>query len=284
MVQESNFASSEFQSLKKASQKMFSVITQQLNVNSAYITQKGSNAMTVISSYNEDEVVIEEGLAVDYGDTFCRLIINNEQAALNAVNLQKDELAKELEATSALGVKGFLGVSLLDSNGEVFGTLCALDKEEKHFDDKDIEFMKSMSEVLSYLIELDQTQYHMGFLNVPIIPITKGVSALPLQGVIDEKRAQIILETVLKVGAEKQMTYFIIDLSGLIILDDHFPTVLTQLVQSLQLMGIEAIITGMTPEIAKHEVGNVSLRNLNVKTVADLESALELIGFQLHTT
>ena len=240
--------------------------------------------MTVISSYNEDEVVIEEGLTVDYGDTFCRLIINNEKSALNAVNLQKDELAKELEATTALEVKGFLGVALLDSKGEVFGTLCALDKEEKHFDDKDIEFMKSLSEVLSYLIELDQTQYHMGFLNVPIIPITKGVSALPLQGVIDEKRAHIILETVLKVGAEKQMTYFIIDLSGLIILDDHFPTVLTQLVQSLQLMGIEAIITGMTPEIAKHEVGNLSLRNLNVKTVADLESALELIGFQLHTT
>ncbi|TGB02394.1 STAS domain-containing protein [Halobacillus salinus] len=281
MSEQQQFTSSEFGSLRKASQKMFRAITSHLGVNTAYVTHKGQTAMTVLSSFNEKEEIVEEGLSVEYSDTFCRLIINNKDSALNAINLQKDEFAKELEATAELEVKGFLGVSLLDSKGEVFGTLCALDKEEKEFSDEDVDFLKSMSEVLSYLIELDQTHYHMGFLNVPIIPITKGVSVLPLQGVIDDTRSGIIMETVLNHGAKHQMSYFIIDLSGLVILDNHFPTVLKQLVQSLQLMGIETMVTGMTPEIAKLEVASEAFHNINVRTVVDLESALERIGFDL---
>ncbi|MCA0971483.1 STAS domain-containing protein [Halobacillus litoralis] len=283
MSSRSNLSSSDFQSLKIASQKMFHVITKQLDVNTAYVTRKDPTSMTVFSSFNKNEEIIQEGLSVEYSDTFCRLIITNKDAVLNTVNLQKDELAKKLEATSNLEVKGFLGVSLLDSNGEVFGTLCALDKTEKHFSEEDVAFMKSMSEILSYLVELDQTQYHMGFLNVPIIPITQGVSVLPLQGIIDDHRAEVILETVLKHGATHQMQHFIIDLSGLILLDHQFPPVIAQLVQSLKLMGIEAILTGMTPDMARNEVENASIRELDAKKVANLESALDIIGLRLQT-
>jgi len=277
-----NIASSEYQSLITASKKMFKMITKRLNVNTAYVTRRGETAMTVLSSLNNQEEIIPEGYSVDYGGTYCRLIIQDENDAMTTENLTKDEITKELEVTSQLDMKGFLGVTLNDSEGNVFGTLCVMDKEEKNFSEDDIEYLKSMADVLSHIIELDQTKYNMSYLSVPIIPITKGISILTIQGIIDDQRARDITDTVLQYGAQNQIEYFIVDLSGLVIVDDAFPHVFINLVKSLDLMGIEAIITGITPEIAKHEVNNIDLKGLNAKMVSDLESALEYIGFYLQ--
>ncbi|MFC7321725.1 STAS domain-containing protein [Halobacillus campisalis] len=281
MSDEYNLAASEFRSLRKASRKMFQVISKQLDVNTAYVTKRGDHAMTVLSSFNAKEEIIPEGYSVEYSGTYCRMIISNDNEAMTTPNLIRDEITRELEVTSQLEVKGFLGVALKDLNGEVFGTLCVMDKQEKEFKKKDIDYLKSMAEVLSHLIELDETKYNMSLLNVPIIPITKGVSILTIQGIIDNYRADKIMEKVLKYGSENEIDHFVIDLSGLVILDGKFPCVLVDIVQSLQLMGIEAIITGISPEIAKHEVNNIQLLSLKTKTVANLESALEYIGFHL---
>ncbi|WP_254434115.1 GAF domain-containing protein [Halobacillus sp. Marseille-Q1614] len=281
MANQYNLAISEFRSLKKASKKMFASISKRLNVQTAYVVKRGNNEMTVLSSYNKKEEIIPEGYSVEYGKTYCRLIISSEDSVLNSVNLSKDEIARELEVTAQLQVKGFLGVTLRDMNGEVFGTLCVMDREEKAFKNDDIEYLQSMAEVLSHIIELDQTKYNMAFLNVPIIPIRKGVSILSIQGIIDEFRAEKLLKTVLQYGTDNKISFFIIDLSGLIILDGDFPPSLISIVQSLQLMGIETIMTGITPSIAQYEVNNHALISLKVKTVHDIQTALEYIGFNL---
>ncbi|WP_281974776.1 GAF domain-containing protein [Halobacillus litoralis] len=281
MSNEYQLDTKEFHSLKTASYKVFEVIAKRLNVQTAYVTKRGENAMTVLSSYNKKEEIIPEGYSVEYGGTYCRLIISNKESSLTTTNLMKDELTRELEVSSQLQVKGFLGVSLTDLNGHVFGTLCVMDKEEKEFTEEDIDFLKSIAGVLSHMIELDQTQYNMALLNVPIIPITKGVSILTIQGIIDERRAEKILDNVLTYGTENDIEYFIIDLSGLVIRGNNFPQVFGKLVQSLQLMGIETIITGITPEIAQREVENIALTNLKTKTASNLEAALSYIGFSL---
>ncbi|WP_223700050.1 STAS domain-containing protein [Sutcliffiella deserti] len=277
-----NQTTTDFSSLKIASKKIFKSISERLDVNTAYVTRKGKTAMTVLSSYNEKEQIIPEGYAVEYGETYCKLIITNEENVMHTENLAKDLITSELEVTSHLEVKGFLGVTLTDVYGNVFGTLCVMDKEEKEFSEADIAYLKSMAEVLSHLIELDETKYNMAYLNVPIVPITKGVSILTIQGVIDFHRAEKILDTVLNYGADHQIHHFILDLSGLVIVDEVFPTVLTDLVNSLQLMGIKTILTGITPEIAKYEAGHGQLSEVTSKKVRNLESALEYIGFSIE--
>ncbi|WP_347551542.1 STAS domain-containing protein [Pseudalkalibacillus hwajinpoensis] len=274
-----NLDSSQFVSLKTASKRLFKLISERLNVNTAYVTKRGNNAMTVLSSFNEKEEIIPEGYEVEYSGTYCRLIIGNEHNAMNTVNLTKDKLTEQLEVTSQLQVKGFLGVTLTKLNGEVFGTLCVMDKEEKDFSDEDIQYLKSMAEILSYVIDLDQTKYNMSFLTVPIVPITQGIAILSLQGLIDEDRTENITQTALQYGANRDINYFIVDLSGLMIIDSEFSNVLGELVPSLQLMGIETVITGITPEIARHEAANDHL--LQAKTVPTLEVALDYIGFKL---
>ncbi len=281
MVSNYNLDSSNFESLRTVSRKMFEAITKQLDVNTAYVTKKSKTEMTVVSSYNENEEIIPEGYSVEYGGTYCRLIIENDKNALSKLDVTKDEATRRLEVTDQLQVKGFLGVTLRDLNGKVFGTLCVIDKAEKEFSEKDVEYLESMADILSHIIELDQTKYNMAFLNVPIIPITKGISTLTIQGVIDQYRSEKIMRVVLRYSAEHQIDHFIIDVSGLVILDDLFPCVIVDLVKALQVMGIETILTGISPEIARHEDSNKQLLSTNIKTVPNLESALEYIGFYL---
>lgn len=262
---------------------MFDLIADQLDVNTAYITKRGSNEMTVISTFNKKEEIIPEGFSVEYSDTYCRKIIMNEEDALCTEDLTKDVMTRELEVTSQLQMKGFLGVTLTDLNGNVFGTLCVMDPEEKVFSQEDVDYLKAMGEVLAHIIELDHTQYNLGFLNVPIIPVRKGISILPVQGIIDEKRAEIITRTVLEYAAAQKIEHLVIDLSGLVIVDGEFPHVFINVIHALKLMGVNILLTGISPAIAQHELSNNEILKMNIHISRNLESALEHIGFHLQS-
>lgn len=261
---------------------MFDMIVTRLNVNTAYVAKRGEKEMTVLSSLNKDEEIIPEGYSVEYGGSYCRHIFNNVNNEMHTEDVNHYEITRNLDVTPELGIKGYLGVTLTDTEGTIFGTLCVMDREEREFSEEDVEYLKSMADLLSHIIELDKTKFNMGFLSVPILPITNGVSILTLQGVIDDQRANKIMESVLQHTSEKQIDYIIIDLSGLVIIDDLFPNLLVKLVQSLQLIGAETIITGITPEAALHNISSQHIQDLKAKTVHNLEGALEYIGFHLQ--
>ena len=271
----------EFYSLKSVSSRMFELISKQLNVNSAYVTRRGETAMTVLSSYNREEEIIPEGYSVEYSGTYCRLIIMNDEDIMHTANLTKDEITSKLEVTSQLEVKGFMGVTLKDLKGNVFGTLCVMDKEEKEFTAEDIDYLKSMAGILSHMIELDQTKYNLGFLSVPIIPITKGISILSLQGNVDEQRSEKIMSDVLHNAAAHDIDSFIIDLSKLHVQEDDFPAELFRMIEALNIMGVETILTGVTPKFAKEHVKNVHFKDSDIRIVKNIQFALEYLGYTL---
>ncbi|MDQ0880050.1 signal transduction protein with GAF and PtsI domain [Peribacillus sp. V2I11] len=42
--------------------------------------------------------------------------------------------------------------------GNIFGTLCVMDKEEKVFSEEDINYLKSMADILSHFIPYDRAR------------------------------------------------------------------------------------------------------------------------------
>lgn len=88
-------------------------------------------------------------------------------------------------------------------------------------------------------------------LSVPIIPISASVAVLPLIGMIDEYRMQIIEEKVLMDIARLKVQTLIMDLSGIADMEmnviDHFQKVLN----GINMMGSKAVITGMRPELVR---------------------------------
>jgi rsbT co-antagonist protein RsbR len=87
-------------------------------------------------------------------------------------------------------------------------------------------------------------------LSAPVITLTENVGLLPIIGDIDTARAKSILETTLQQSTESGISYLIIDLSGVIMVDTMVAQQIFQLIESLTLIGVTTTLTGIRPEVA----------------------------------
>ncbi|WP_409253008.1 STAS domain-containing protein [Bacillus sp. SCS-153A] len=87
-------------------------------------------------------------------------------------------------------------------------------------------------------------------LSAPVITLTDNVGLLPIIGDIDTTRAKSILETTLQQSTEAGISYLIIDLSGVVMVDTMVAQQIFHLIESLALIGVQTILTGIRPEVA----------------------------------
>ncbi|MCA0989810.1 STAS domain-containing protein [Pseudalkalibacillus hwajinpoensis] len=113
-------------------------------------------------------------------------------------------------------------------------------------------------------------------LSVPIIPISEDIGVLPLIGTIDTYRASLIQRKGIERSSELQLSYLVIDLSGVPIMDTMVANEIFQLIKMLDLSGVESILTGIRPEIAQTAV-QLGIDFTNVNTYAHLHQALRAI-------
>lgn len=115
-------------------------------------------------------------------------------------------------------------------------------------------------------------------LSVPVVPIYEGVAVLPIIGEIDTYRAKLIMETALEQGNHLQLDCLIIDVSGVLMIDTMVADQIFNIVKTLKLSGITAIITGIRPEIAQTMV-SLGLDFKSITTFSNLRHALLHLGY-----
>ena len=113
-------------------------------------------------------------------------------------------------------------------------------------------------------------------LSSPVIPIRKGVGILPLVGGIDTYRAKVILETALEESSKQQLSTLYIDLSAVPIVDTMVAQQLFQLMDSLRIIGVDSVLSGIRPEIAQTAV-TLGIDFKNIKVYANLMQALDAL-------
>ncbi len=121
-------------------------------------------------------------------------------------------------------------------------------------------------------------------MSTPVTIIWEGILLLPVVGIIDSARAQEIMNAMLTRIAETHSRIFILDISGVGIVDTAVANHLIKITKATRLMGCVCTISGISPAIAQTmvelgvEVGEIvthaSLRD-------SLESAFKLLGIQL---
>ncbi len=118
----------------------------------------------------------------------------------------------------------------------------------------------------------------------PITEIWSGVVTLPIIGTLDSDRTVIIMDALLNRIAQDHARVVVMDLTGVSSIDSQVSHHLIQMVRSVQLMGAEAILTGIRPEIARAltqleiDLGNVTTRG----NLADgLQHAFHLLGVKV---
>jgi rsbT co-antagonist protein RsbR len=110
-------------------------------------------------------------------------------------------------------------------------------------------------------------------MSTPVTQIWEGILMLPLVGIIDSKRAQDIMNAMLDKIAETQARNFILDISGVAVVDTAVANHLIKITKATDLMGCATVISGISPAIAQTIV-DLGIEVGKVQTTATMRDAL----------
>ena len=120
----------------------------------------------------------------------------------------------------------------------------------------------------------DQNQALME-MSTPVTSIWEGVLLLPVVGILDSKRTQDMMDSILEKISKTQATVTLIDISGVAIVDTAVANHLIKVTKSTKLMGCETIISGISPSIA-HTMVDLGIEVGEIRTTATLKDALSM--------
>lgn len=140
----------------------------------------------------------------------------------------------------------------------------------------------------TYLVERENTlkaqEEELRETSTPIAEIWDGVLTLPIIGTLDSSRTMLVMEALLNRISKDHARAVVMDLTGVKNIDSQVSHHLIQMVRAVQLMGADAIITGIHPEIARALVSlNIDLTGVTTRaSLSDgLKEAFLRMGIQV---
>jgi rsbT co-antagonist protein RsbR len=115
-------------------------------------------------------------------------------------------------------------------------------------------------------------------MSTPVTEIWEGVLFLPIVGLIDSHRAREIMNSTLAKISETQAQIFVLDISGVGVVDTAVANNMIRITKATKLMGCESIISGVSPAIAQTIV-DLGIEVGRVRTTATMRDALA-VSFQ----
>jgi rsbT co-antagonist protein RsbR len=130
-------------------------------------------------------------------------------------------------------------------------------------------YQRSREEVIA------RQQQELLELSTPVVKLWDGVLAVPMIGTLDSSRTQLVMETLLTRIVETGSELAIIDITGVPTVDTLVAQHLLKTVTAIRLMGADAIISGIRPQIAQTIV-HLGIDLQGITTKASLADALRL--------
>lgn len=111
-------------------------------------------------------------------------------------------------------------------------------------------------------------------LSSPIIPVLDGIVVIPLLGKYEDKRAEELVEKVLKNIVNYDAEYLVLDVTGLDEdMNDSTVRMIAQLRTGLPLIGLKVIIVGISPKMSRAMV-NLGIDMSNVDSFHSLQHGI----------
>jgi rsbT co-antagonist protein RsbR len=122
-------------------------------------------------------------------------------------------------------------------------------------------------------------------LSTPVLQVRERMLLLPIIGVIDTHRAQLITENLLRSIRANRARVVVMDVTGVATIDSKVANHLLQTIDAAKLMGARVIVTGLSAEVAQSLVV-IGLDIDRFDTVGDLQGGLEeaetMLGLKMH--
>lgn len=110
-------------------------------------------------------------------------------------------------------------------------------------------------------------------MSTPVTEIWDGILLLPIVGIVDSRRSEDIMNAVLGAISSRAAREFILDISGVGVVDTAVANYLIRITKAASLMGCESTISGISPAIAQTIV-QLGVDVGSVRTTATMMDAL----------
>jgi rsbT co-antagonist protein RsbR len=109
---------------------------------------------------------------------------------------------------------------------------------------------------------------------VPVLPVSNDTLVVPLVGSLDSDRIADLHERVLHAVEQRRTQRVVLDITGVPVVDSQVAQGLVTVMEAIHLLGAQALLVGIRPEVAQALVGlGVDLHAL--PTFSTLQAALE---------
>ncbi|NTW00364.1 MAG: HAMP domain-containing protein [Oscillochloris sp.] len=152
----------------------------------------------------------------------------------------------------------------------------AVNERQQALEEQTRQLERTLHQLHESIATRDQLNTTVRLLGSPVIPVFDGTLVMPLIGVIDTERAELMMEALLSAIPRYNAQYVILDVTGVPMIDSQVSRVLIQAAQASRLMGTQTILVGLRPDLAEMIVGlGIDLQGL--MTHADLQSGISYV-------
>lgn len=120
---------------------------------------------------------------------------------------------------------------------------------------------------------IDAQEARLRALSAPLVPIARGVVAVPLIGELTAARADQLLEVMLGGVQARQASVVLLDVTGVPRVDAAAAAAVARVARAVGLLGAELILTGIGPEVARALV-QIGADLGGVRTARSLEQGI----------
>ncbi|HJZ50211.1 MAG TPA: STAS domain-containing protein, partial [Roseiflexaceae bacterium] len=132
------------------------------------------------------------------------------------------------------------------------------------------------TEIADQLATIEAQRGVINEMSVPILPLTATALVLPLVGVLDSTRLQILQERLLHSLETSAARHVILDITGVPLVDSQVAQGLMRATQAARLLGTEVVLVGIRPEVAQAIV-DLGIHLEGVITHSTLQSGIAYV-------
>jgi len=120
---------------------------------------------------------------------------------------------------------------------------------------------------------LRASEERLRLLSTPLVPISDDVVAMPLIGTIDPDRADRVLEVLLAGISNGRVRVAILDVTGVVTLDEQVAAALVRTAHAVRLLGAQMVLSGIRAEVARTLV-EIGADFSGIVTCANLQASI----------
>lgn len=147
--------SSTIRSLEDAADHIIDTLKHFLQVDTLLIATIDHNGSRIIRALNRQENEGTNSLPLHLLQSYCNLVLEQDYSILNITNTLVDPRTASLPITQQLGAQALVGIAVRTADQTAVGTLCAINKEPIHLDERQLGFLQSMAAFFGYILDLE---------------------------------------------------------------------------------------------------------------------------------